>query len=96
MSGITSKIIELDGSTQTVKFDNKAPYFSVKNFSDEEIYVSFESPTQDDKTVIIPKNFGSIVFSNVPKLYLANDEHDTIYIMGTGSGMVEVLPLWQF
>lgn len=96
MSSINSKLVEVTGQVQKVEFEGvQAPYFLIKNLTDDVLYASFDTPIQDDKTNIIPSNFGIVMFVNTPKLYLANDTHDSVYIMGSGAGSVEVMPIWE-
>lgn len=87
--------VTLTGSVfEKVEFDKAGSKYMVKNFTDDDIYVSFDSTATTDNSVKIPAGFYQVVIANEYDS-LINDyknSTDSVYIKGTGE--VEVQQLW--
>lgn len=84
--------ITLDGSETPVTFTTKSCRYLVKNFSDTEIYVSFETPLDTNAAIKIPASIAQLCVANESFGVLNQKQYGTIYISGTGE--VEVQQLW--
>lgn len=85
------KRVILEGGGQTkVEFDNPSSQYLVKNFSDEDIFVSFEEGTEDDESIKITKDYAQLCVINAYSGQSAFTKE--IFIKGTGE--VEVQQLW--
>lgn len=80
----------LGGSWTAFTFSSVSRFFYVKNFTDEDIYVSFENGTEDNKSFLIPSGAAEEVamcWSSNNGAYFV----DTIYVKGTGSVEVQAM-----
>lgn len=78
----------------TATFTNKAWKFLVKNFTDDDIDVYFDSDKGETNYTTIAASFGAVIFDNTTETYNAQNTHDTIHILPKASGDVEIIPLW--
>lgn len=69
-------------------FDKLSDKFLVKNFSENDITVSFSAEMPANETVTIKAGMGQVIFENEHLGCCAAYAHDTLYI--DGSGEVEV------
>ncbi|MCQ2308196.1 MAG: hypothetical protein MJ000_11655 [Bacteroidales bacterium] len=85
--------VTLDGSVTGVRFEeSRCGKWLVKNFGDEDIFVSFDESVDESESVKIASGCGQVIVENERLGFLSPFEHDTIYILGTGE--VEVQQLW--
>lgn len=85
------KRVTLTGGISKISFDHICGEYLVKNYSDNDMYVSFENNTSDDEAVKIPANTYQVVVINY---YLGGIEcykTQDIYIKGTGEVEVQQL-----
>lgn len=86
---------ELTGDVVGIKFKNKGWGFSVKNFSDNPMYASFEETVDESTGIEIPAKMGQVIGQNsyfTPGRYAYNDaSFDTVYVKGTGKVEVDML-----
>lgn len=86
------KRITLSGSDfQTIEFDHSAGKYFVKNFSDGDIYVSFDENVTENEAIKIPANYYQIVIAN--EYFGSNNYYrsNKIYVKGTGEVEVQQL-----
>ena len=85
------KRVILTGNWQAVTFEKKAKHYFVKNFSDNDIFVSFAENDSEDTSFKIKSGFGeevAITFYQVDnKFYKTN----VIYVKGTGEVEIQQL-----
>ena len=90
---IKQKVIRktLTGAWEPFTFDVRSKSFFVKNFSESEIYVSFENNDEENESIKILPDMGEICFINAG--YTLNGIYfvDTIYVKGTGEVEVEAI-----
>lgn len=67
-------------------FDVESKAFLVKNFTGDDIFVSFESDTTDANSILIPADVAQVCATNARVTSAYNTK--TIYVKGTG--VVEV------
>lgn len=85
--------VVIDGET-AIEFPTKCLRFMVKNFSSNDILVSFVPNPQADEFIKIKRGMGQVVVDNINLNSVADYQefaHSTIYI--NGSGEVEVQQL---
>lgn len=88
------KRLILTGTIQEVKFDNiKSNAWLVKNFSNGDIFVSYDENLDENSSIKIKPEYAQICLMTKAGLYGYNNGTlvNTIYIKGTGE--VEVQPL---
>lgn len=78
------KRVTLTGDWEAVTFNQKAKNYFVKNYSEGDIFVSFEEDDDEDTSFKIASGIGEALAIN--QSALSKQEHftDTIYIKGTG------------
>ncbi|MBQ6447132.1 MAG: hypothetical protein IJJ10_06670 [Bacillus sp. (in: Bacteria)] len=83
------KRVTLTGNWTEVTFDEKAKNYFVKNFSDGDIYVSFEENDSENTSFKISSGIGEVLAIN--QTATSKPEHftNTIYIKGTGEVEIE-------
>lgn len=77
----------LTGSLTPFTFDVKAASFFIKNFSDDDAYVSFENGVEDEECFKIPAMYAEACYYNEYSGYYT----DTVYVKATGEVEVEAL-----
>lgn len=85
------KRVNLSGGITKVSFDHVCGDYLVKNFSDNDVYVSFENNTADNEAIKIPAKCYQVV---VIDYWLGGHEcykSKDIYIKGTGEVEVQQL-----
>lgn len=85
------KRVTLSKSTfEEIQFSTKASKFLVKNFSEGDIYVSFDANAKEENAIKIPSQFFQVVIinENMNNYY----SRDKIYVKGNGE--VEVQAIW--
>lgn len=89
------KRITLTGATTKVEFKEMCGKWLVKNFTDADIYVSFEAGSNGElveaDAVKIKSNYGQIVIGNEQYDYTNIFKTNAIYIKGTGEVEVQQL-----
>jgi hypothetical protein len=89
------KRITLTGTTTKVEFKEVCGKWLVKNFTDADIYVSFEAGSDGElveaNAVKIKSNYGQIVIGNEELQYTNLFKTNAIYIKGTGEVEVQQL-----
>lgn len=89
------KRITLTGTTTKVEFKEVCDKWLVKNFTDADIYVSFEAGSDGElveaNAVKIKSNYGQIVIGNEELQYTNLFKTNAIYIKGTGEVEVQQL-----
>ena len=83
------KRVNLTGNWKEIKFDQKTKNYFIKNYSDGDIFVSFEENDSEDTSFKIKAGLGEELA--ISQSYLNKPEHktDTIYIKGTGEVEIE-------
>ncbi|MCQ2270978.1 MAG: hypothetical protein MJZ52_07120 [Bacteroidales bacterium] len=84
------KRITLDGSTTTIEFPFDCGKYLIKNFSDADIYVSFDETFTHDNSVKIPAGYFQVVEGNE---WLGGEPFKTNEIYVEGTGEIEVQQL---
>lgn len=84
------KRLTLTGNWTAFTFSKKSYSFFVKNFTENDIFVSFENNDQESESFKIKSGVGEEVFINENA---RRDEYltDTIYVKGTGEVEVQQL-----
>ena len=85
------KRVNLSGGIKKVSFDYVCGEYLVKNFSDNDVYVSFENNTSDNEAIKIPSKCYQVV---VIDCWLGGHEcykSKDIYIKGSGEVEVQQL-----
>lgn len=89
------KRITLTGTTTKIEFADKCGKWSVKNFTDNDIFVAFEvgenNELDESTSVKIKSNFGQVVFNNERLQFSSVYEKNASYIKGTGEVEVQQL-----
>lgn len=85
------KRLTLTGETTEVSFTTFCGDWLVKNFSDNDVYVSFDENLDEDEAVKIPSGYGQKVVDNKFLGGLDHFEHNAIYVKGTGEVEVQQL-----
>ena len=83
------KRVTLTGDWEEITFDQATKNYFVKNFTNADIYVSFEENDSEDTSFKIASGIGEQLAIN--QSYLNKPEHntDTIYVKGTGEVEVQ-------
>lgn len=83
------KRVTLTGDWEAVTFNQKAKNYFVKNYSEGDIFVSFEENDAEDTSFKIKTGLGEALAIN--QSALSKEEHftDTIYVKGTGEVEIE-------
>ena len=87
------KRVTLTGNWEAVTFTNASKTYLVKNFSDIEIYVSFEQDDEDDSSIKILPNDKEVITATPMILQALNFNLNTIYVKGTGE--VEIQQIYK-
>lgn len=74
---------------QGIAFDRLSGEYMVKNFSNSEIYVSFDAEATEANSVKIPSNFYQVVVSNEAFGGPSKFKTKTLYVKGTGEVEVQ-------
>lgn len=85
------KRITLEGEITEVEFDNICGKYLVKNFSDDDIFVSFDEEFTEENSTKIPAGFYQVVIANEWLGGLDAYKSKSIYINGTGEVEVQQL-----
>ena len=87
------KRVTLTGDWKPVTFKGQARYFFVKNFSDNDIYVSFEENDSEASSYKIEKGVAEELSPTYK--YIGRSEYNvsTVYVKGTGEVEVQALDL---
>ena len=85
------KRVNLNGGITKVSFDHICGEYLVKNFSDSDVYVSYENNTPDNEAVKIPPKSYQIVVVNYYLGGLETFKQKDIYLKGTGEVEVQQL-----
>lgn len=85
--------IDLDGTIQAVSFGVNGRAFKIKNWSDDNIFVSFDSNVTPGRSFRIASMMEDILCINV------DDSSDIsgrgkVYVLGAGTGKVQVQAIW--
>ena len=84
------KRVTLSGNWQEISFPAKASRYFVKNYSDNDIYVSFEDNDSEDESFKIKSGIGeeiAISYTNIRGRYAVNK----LYVKGTGEVEIQQL-----
>ena len=93
MSKLSIKRVTLVENVETaVTFNNVCGKYLVKNFTEGDIYVSFDANFNESEAVKIKSNYGQTVVGNEEYQWTENFKTSTIYIKGS-AGEVEVQQL---
>lgn len=84
------KQVELNGLTK-VEFTTKSCEWLVKNFTDGDIYVSFDKDAPQDEWIKIQSGMGQVVVENTVVKDFINFTYKAIYVNGTGTIEVQQL-----
>ena len=76
---------------EEIEFTHICGKYMVKNFSDGDIYVSFDEDATEDNSVKIPAGYYQVVIANEYRGGLDIYKTKTIYIKGTGEVEVQQL-----
>ena len=80
----------LSGSEfERIQFTNLCKKFIVKNFSDNDVFVSFSKNATESSSIKIPKNFYQVIEFNENDV--TANETDTLYCKGTGEIEIQEL-----
>lgn len=85
------KRLTLTGEWQAFTFERKARRYFVKNFTENEIYVSFEANDVEEESFKIQKNHGEEVAISYGGVNARQFAVNTLYVKGTGEVEVEQL-----
>lgn len=86
------KRINLTGTDfNAINFTNVSGVYMVKNFSENDIYVSFDANATDDDSIKIPANFYQIVGSYETYSGAVVFKTKTLYVKGNGEVEVQQL-----
>ena len=95
------KRVNLTGNWQEVVFTNKASRYFVKNYSDDDIFVSFEANDSEDESFKIKSGIAeevAISYYTKPDTtaYGVRGRYvtDKIYVKGTGEVEIQQLDVW--
>lgn len=81
----------LNGETKKITMPSPSGRWLVKNFSDNNIFVSFEKDVNEANSIKIAPNMYQVCIIN-ERNGAGQEKSDSIYIKGTGE--VEVQQLW--
>ena len=85
----------LTGDWEQFSFNGKARFFFVKNFTDDDILVSFESETAEENCFKIKAGVGEEVTISYNSIDRNEFYVDSIYVKGTGEVEVQALDAWE-
>lgn len=86
------KRVQLAGGVLAVEFETYGGQYLVKNFSDGDIYVSFEEGVSEDTSIKISSGYAQVCIINERDGLNGQAKAKTLYIKGMGE--VEVQQLW--
>lgn len=86
------KRVTLTGAVKSVGFNKPSGAYLVKNFSNDDIYVSFESTVATDTAIKIASGMAQVCFINMRDGL--NGQEKTTVISLKGTGEVEVQQIW--
>lgn len=81
----------LSGGITKFSFDHVCGEYLVKNFSDNDAYVSFEDNTGEDESIKIAPNSYQVVVVNYYLGGLESNKTKDLYVKGTGEVEVQQL-----
>jgi len=84
---------ETNGEWTEFKFPEKSRYFIVKNLTDNDCLVAFDSNTDEDKCFLISAGIGEEVSKSFKKVESQDLYVDKIYVKGTGTIEVQALDI---
>ena len=87
------KRVTLTGDWQEITFEKKVKHYFVKNFTDGDIFVSFEENDSENTSFKIKSGLGeevAISFYQVDNPYFKSD---VIYVKGTGEVEIQQLDI---
>ena len=84
--------VTLSGAVKPVTFPYPSGRFLVKNYSSDDIYVSFENTVNPATSIRIASQMGQVCVISERGGGIGQEKSKTIYINGTGE--VEVQQLW--
>lgn len=85
---INIKRVTLEG-TGSVSFASKSKVWLVKNFTDADVFVSFETPIVEEESIKLPSGSGQ--YCEIDERGGSVGAVDTIYLSGTGEVEVQQL-----
>lgn len=85
------RVTLIDGETNEIEFEKLCGKYIVKNFTDGDIYVSFDEDFTEDNSVKIPAGFYQVVIANEYLGGLEIYKTKSIYIQGSGEVEVQQL-----
>lgn len=85
------KRLTLTGEWTEFVFDKNAKYYYVKNFTEDDIFVSFEENDQEDESFKIKSGVGEEVSISSYALEVPAYLTNKIYVKGTGEVEVQQL-----
>ena len=83
------KRVTLTGDWEEIQFDQKAKNYFVKNYTEGDIFVSFEENDDEDTSFKITSGIGEELAINQSALSKPENITDTIYVKGTGEVEVQ-------
>ncbi|MBR3209520.1 MAG: hypothetical protein IKF82_04550 [Bacilli bacterium] len=86
---VNVKRVNLTGNWEEIKFNQKTKNYFIKNFSDADIFVSFEENDSEDTSFKIKSGIGEQVAYDQSFIKKPESITDTIYIKGTGEVEVQ-------
>lgn len=91
MMQLQLKRVTLTGTTQAVSFDTRCGKYLVKNFSSNDLYVSFDSNLVEANSIKIAAGNGQVCLINEHYDWSEEVKTNTIYVKGTGEIEVQQL-----
>lgn len=85
------KRVNLTGDIQKIEFEKKCGKYMVKNFSDSNIYVSYDENFTEENSVKILAGYYQIVIANEYLGELEPYKSNSIFVKGTGEVEVQQL-----
>ena len=84
---------EINGTWTEFRFPEKSRFFLVKNLSDDDCLVAFDSNTDEDKCFLISAGIGEEVSKSFRKVECQDFYTDKIYVKGSGAIEVQALDI---
>ena len=91
MGKLSIKRVTLTGEVTKIEFDKPCGKYMIKNFSDNDIYVSFDENFNEAEAAKIASNYGQVVIGNLNFDWTTNHKTNSIYIKGAGEVEVQQL-----
>lgn len=83
----------LTGGWTKYEFEQVCKHYFVKNYSDGDIYVSFDENDEEDASCKISSGVGEEIATTYREYDRNEDYTDTIYVKGTGEVEVQQLDI---